>query len=42
LYRPGTIEEGEKHGEIKKWAVERLLKLKKVFGPRIAELARGE
>jgi hypothetical protein len=40
VYRPGTIEEVEKHGEIRRWVVERLLKLKKVFGPRIAELAR--
>lgn len=40
VYRRGTIEDSEQLGEIKTWAVERLLKLKKVFGSRIADLAR--
>jgi hypothetical protein len=40
IYRPGAIDEPDTSGEIKAWAVDRLLKLKKVFGPRILELAR--
>jgi hypothetical protein len=40
VYRPGTIEEPGQLAEIKTWAVDRLLKLKKVFGARIAALAR--
>jgi len=39
-YRKGSIDEPETWGEIKAWAVDRLLKLKMVFGPRISDLAR--
>ena len=40
VYRKGSIDEPETWADIKTWAVDRLLKLKKVFGPRIASLAR--
>jgi hypothetical protein len=39
VYRPGTIDEPETLGQVKGWAVDRLLKLKKIFGPRIAQLS---
>lgn len=41
VYRHGSIEEEPQAlGEIKAWAIDRLLKLKKVFGPRISDLAQ--
>jgi hypothetical protein len=40
IYRPGAIDEPETLGEIKAWAVDHLLRLKEVFGPRIVDLAR--
>ncbi|MBI4220412.1 MAG: DUF4268 domain-containing protein [Chloroflexi bacterium] len=39
-YRAGAIGEPETLTEIRTWAVQRLLTLKKVFGPKIAELSR--
>ena len=35
----GGIDDEEMHDEIRQWMVDRLLKFKKVFGPRLAELA---
>ncbi len=38
-YRPGSIDDDEETlGEIRDWMVERLLKFKQVFGPRLDEL----
>ena len=43
IYRDGAIEESdEKLAELRVWAVERLLKMKEVFGPRIREIAAGQ
>ena len=38
-YRPGSIEDAEMLGEIRAWAIDRLLRFKKVFGPRLQRLA---
>ncbi len=41
LYCFGSIEHsGEQLAQIRSWVVDRLLKLKRVFGPRLAELSR--
>ena len=40
VVRPGTIDDDEETlAEIRGWMVERLLKFKQVFGPRLNELA---
>lgn len=42
-YRPGSIEDAAASlEECHKWAVDRLLKFKKVFGPRLAAVRSGE
>lgn len=41
VYRPGSIDESSMLGEIRAWAIDRLLKLKGVLGPRVAQLARS-
>lgn len=42
VYRPGSIEQPEeKLAEIRTWAIDRLLRLKKVFGPRLAQAVSG-
>ena len=42
VYRPGSIEQSEeKLAEIQTWAIDRLLRLKKVFGPRLAQAVSG-
>jgi hypothetical protein len=39
LYRAGSIQDDEaSRDEIKAWAIDRLLKFRKVFGPRIVNL----
>ena len=39
VVRPGSIDDEEETlGEIREWMVERLLKFKQVFGPRLDEL----
>jgi len=39
VYRPGSIEaSSEELGEIRKWMATNLLKLKEIFGPRLAEV----
>jgi hypothetical protein len=39
VYREGTIDDHEERlAEIRVWAIERLLKFKRVFGPRLVEL----
>jgi hypothetical protein len=40
IYRKGAIDEAETLGDLRAWAVDRLLKVKKVFGARIADLAK--
>ncbi len=37
--RGGGIDDTDMHDEISEWLVDRLLKFKEVFGPRLAELA---
>lgn len=41
LYRPGSIDDEAILGEIHKWHVGKLLKLKQVFGRRLTRLKRG-
>lgn len=39
VYREGTIDDHEERlAEIRAWAIERLLKFKRIFGPRLAEV----
>jgi hypothetical protein len=41
LYCVGSIENSEEQlDQIRSWVIDRLLKLKRVFGPRLAELSR--
>ena len=41
VYRNGSIEHDKQTiGEVEKWAIERLLGLKKVFGPKLAEIIK--
>ena len=40
ITRDGGIDDEKMHGEIRNWMVDRLLKFKEVFGPRLAELAK--
>jgi Domain of unknown function (DUF4268) len=41
IYRPGTIEDDTQTlQDIKAWAIDRLIRIKKVFGPRVATLIK--
>ncbi len=41
VYRPGSItDDPETLGELKTWTIDRLLRFKRAFGPRLAEIAR--
>ncbi len=37
-YRPGSIDDAETLDEIRAWSIDRLLRFKKVFGPRLQSL----
>jgi hypothetical protein len=41
IYRPGKIDEVSSHDELLRWAMEQLLRFKKVFGPRLDQILRA-
>lgn len=38
IYRVGRIDDTKAHDDIRQWAIEQLLKFKRVFGPRLSKL----